>query len=403
MQKPFFYITQFFTPEPHPKDIKYILELKKKGWDPIVITGFPNYPKGELYEGYRNKLFFEDQISDVKVIRVLTYCDHSLSVFKRTLNYLVFGLFSALAILKYGKKDSFYYILQPSPFIIFGAWIIKIFKRRSKILLDVQDVFPENIEVSGFIKNRTIIKTLHFILDKFYYKMFDLFITNSDSFRKIVISKGIQQDKVMTQYNWSLAESEKCTKEQSYQYSDDGIHIVYAGNMGVHQGLSKLSAGMLEVVKLRPQVRFHFFGDGTDESNLIEMVHGSSHFIFHGRVSGDEISKFLEAADFLFLHLIKVPIYECVIPSKLQAYVEIGKPILAGVEGEARALVTENHLGEVFESENNQDFVEAVIRLVDYNDIQKKDISLRSKILYKEKFSREVGAEKVHQFILKNI
>ena len=148
---------------------------------------------------------------------------------------------------------------------------------------------------------------------------------------------------------------------------------------------------------------FHFFGDGTDFDELKKNIEGNNQIILHGRVSSDEIGKYLEAADALFLHLIKDPIYECIIPSKLQAYIEVGKPILAGIEGEARSFVTENYLGESFESENISAFEQATLNIAHYSQKNKEEIKHRSLNLYREKFSRQSGANKVDEFIRKHI
>jgi glycosyltransferase involved in cell wall biosynthesis len=111
----------------------------------------------------------------------------------------------------------------------------------------------------------------------------------------------------------------------------------------------------------------------------------------------------MEAADCLFLHLIKDKIYESIIPSKLQAYIEIGKPILAGIEGEARELVVNNDLGVAFESENEDDFVKATLEISTFNEIRSNEIKLRSLNLYKKEFSRKAGVEKIYSFIRKNL
>lgn len=195
MKKNFFYIAQYFTPEPYLKDIDFIKSMEEKGWNPIVITGYPNYPKGMIYEGFKNNFFSVEDIQGIKVIRTYTYADHSLNSYKRILNYLVFGLFASLAIIKYGDKKSFYYLLQSSPFVLICAYTIKLFKPQSTILLDIQDVFPENIRVSGIVKQKWKIDFLDFILNKFYYKTFDLFITVSESFKKIIIQKEFQKTK----------------------------------------------------------------------------------------------------------------------------------------------------------------------------------------------------------------
>lgn len=399
MTKNFFYIAQYFTPEPYLKDIQYIKDIEQKGWNPVVITGFPNYPQGEIYKGYKNNIFAEEIIDGIRVIRVYTYADHSLSAIKRALNYFIFGIFAALAILKYGKKDSFYYILQSSPFVIFCAWTIRLFKPKSKILLDIQDVFPDNIRISGFIKSKRVIDFLDFLLNTFYYKAFDLFVTVSESFRKVVASKGIDLSKILTLYNWSMVEKAPDKSPVVYSYFTEGVNIVYAGNIGVHQGLSKLVEGIICVIKENPKIYFHFFGDGTDFEKLKFLVKDSSNIILHGRVSADEIGKYLEAADVLFLHLIKDPVYESIIPSKLQAYIEVGKPILGGLEGEARNIIVENNLGEVFEPENLLDFQKAALKISNLQPENISEIKQRSLDLYTKNFSRVAGVNKLEKFI----
>lgn len=403
MTNNFFYITQFFTPEPYLKDIGFIKKIKDKGWNPVVITGFPNYPKGEIYDGYKNQLFSEETMEGIKVIRVYTYADHSLSSIKRALNYFIFGLFSALAVIRYGKKGSFYYVLQSSPFVVFCAWAVKLFKPKSKTLLDIQDVFPENIRVSGFIKSKWVIDLLDFLLDNFYYKAFDLFVTVSESFREIVASKNISLERILTLYNWSMIEKDLHHKPEIYHFVSNGFNVVYAGNIGVHQGLSKLSQGFKSITDKNSKIYFHFFGDGTDFDELKAKTSGNANVILHGRVPSTEIAKFMEGADILFLHLIKDPIYESIIPSKLQAYIEIGKPLLAGIEGEARAFVTENGLGEVFSSEDETEFKHATLKLAEYSTQRIHEIKNRSINLYHEKFSRDAGAKRIDNFIRKSL
>ena len=398
-----FYVAQYFTPEPYLKDIQFISDLEKKGLNPVVITSFPNYPHGEIYKGYKNKFFSEELMDGIRIIRVFTYADHSLSSVKRILNYFIFGLFAALAILKFGKRESFYYVLQSSPFVVLCAWTVHLFKRRSKVLLDIQDVFPENIRISGYVKSKWKISILDFFLNNFYYKSFDLFVTVSESFREMIINKGIEADKILTLYNWSMVEKTPDDEASTFEYTTSGVNIVYAGNIGVHQGLSKLYEGMRNIVEKNPAIYFHFFGDGTDFEILQELVKENTHIILHGRVSPSEIAQYLEAADILFLHLIKDPVYESIIPSKLQAYIEIGKPVLAGIEGEARRVVTDHNLGEVFDSENIADFEHATLKIAALPEDKILQIKQRSVILYQEKYSRNAGVNRVEQFIKSNL
>ena len=402
INKRFVYIAQYFTPEPYLKDILFINDIKDKGWDPIVITGFPNYPAGKIYNGYKNRLFTVEIINGIRVIRVLTYSYHGLNAFKRVINYLTFAIFSSIAIVKYGQAKSTFYILQSSPFVVFDAWTIRIFKRQSKIYLDIQDVFPENIRISGFIKFKAVINFIDYCLNKFYYKSFDSFIVVSNSFKKILTTKNIPEYKIETVFNWSMVEQVNVDGFDEIPIFDKkNINIVYAGNIGVHQGLSKLIIGFNTLNQVAHNIKIHFFGDGTDFEQLTNCLKDNGSVVFHGRVNSSEIRKYLKSADFLFLHLVKYPIYECIIPSKLQAYIQIGKPILAGLEGEAKNIITQNSLGEVFEPENNLDFINALQRIICYDELSLKEIYKRSMSLYNSEFSRKAGVDKINKFLLR--
>lgn len=404
MKRRLFYIGQYFSPEPYLKDLTFINDLKNKGWDPIVITSFPSYPKGNIYKGYKNAFFKIEILGGIKVIRVLTFPYHGLNAFKKSLFYFTFSFFSSLAIIRYGRPKSLYYVLQSSPFVIFNAWTIRLFKPRSTILLDIQDIFPENIRVSGFIKQKWIIRMIDFLLNHFYYKCFDLFVVVSKSFAKILVAKKINPAKISTLYNWSLVEKKRnqqiCPK--TTEFDPEFLHIVYAGNIGVHQGLSRLTEAYNKIPLLFPKIKLHFFGDGTDVDSLLDGIKNNPAVIVHGRVRPDEITKYLESADVLFLQLVKDPVYKYIIPSKLQAYIEIGKPILAGLEGEAEKIVLDNQLGETFDPENSEAFLTALIRILKYDKHEKEEIHTISKDLYESVFSREAGVQKLNDFLQSN-
>lgn len=403
MSKNIVYIAQYFTPEPYLKDIIFIKDLKFKGWDPVVITSFPNYPEGRIYKEYKNSFFATEKIEGIKIVRVLTYPYHGSGALKRVLNYFVFSFFSSLALLKYGKSGDLFYILQSSPFVLLNAWAIRIFKRNSKILLDIQDIFPENIRISGFIRSAKVISFIDFFLDNFYYRSFDLFIVVSNNFKKILTTKKIKEKKIKVVYNWSMVENDFINlcpvSGENESFGKEFLNVVYAGNIGVNQGLSRLSEGFKEIKRRGGTIKFHFFGDGTDLVNLQSILKDNEAVVFHGRVPSYEIGKFLAEADVLFLHLVKDPAYELIIPSKLQAYIQMGKPILAGLEGEAKDIVESNGLGETFEPENNVRFIEALNCIIQYDGSRLLEIKSRSKKLYKSEFSRKAGVDRIHQFL----
>ena len=139
MTKRILLITQWFDPEPTFKGLLFARELVSRGFDVEVITGFPNYPGGSLYDGYRLKLVQKETIDGVLVTRVPLFPSHDESKFRRIINYLSFAFSSLFYGLIFAKRPDVIYAYNPPLTVGISASIIKLF-RRVPIVLDIQDM-----------------------------------------------------------------------------------------------------------------------------------------------------------------------------------------------------------------------------------------------------------------------
>jgi hypothetical protein len=86
-------IISLFQPEPnHLKGLAYAREVARQGHSIQVLTGFPNYPDGKVYKGYKVKWCMREVMDGIEVIRVAHYPSHDRSGIRRFITYFSFAL-----------------------------------------------------------------------------------------------------------------------------------------------------------------------------------------------------------------------------------------------------------------------------------------------------------------------
>ena len=154
------YLTQWFDPEPFFKGINYVKKMKKKGHHVEVLTGFPNYPTGKLYDGYKIKLWKKEKINGISVIRTALFPSHSRSKIGRIINYFSFAMSSTLfGLIKIKNNFDLIYVYHPPITVGLTALIMK-FIWRIPYIYEIQDIWPETLRATGMVQNNF---TINFI------------------------------------------------------------------------------------------------------------------------------------------------------------------------------------------------------------------------------------------------
>lgn len=138
-------LTQYYPPEtgaPQNRLSDLALRLKNNGHEVVVLTAMPNYPKNEIFEGYKHKAFFKESINNIDVLRSWIYVGKSRSVFSRLLNYFSFMVTSFFyGLIKLKKQD---YILCESPPLFLGFLVIFYRKLKEQVLFLMYRIYGLN-------------------------------------------------------------------------------------------------------------------------------------------------------------------------------------------------------------------------------------------------------------------
>ncbi|HBF76484.1 MAG TPA: glycosyltransferase WbuB, partial [Clostridiaceae bacterium] len=89
------FLTQYFPPEvgaPQNRIYEFAKRLKDNGHNISVITAMPNYPIGEIYDGYKGKKLVIEDYNGIHIIRTSIYATKDKSFCKRLRNYFSFTL-----------------------------------------------------------------------------------------------------------------------------------------------------------------------------------------------------------------------------------------------------------------------------------------------------------------------
>jgi colanic acid biosynthesis glycosyl transferase WcaI len=392
-------LTQLFSPEPDIKCLPLAKKLLSIGYEVEVLTGYPNYPVGKLYFGYKMSFVFKEYIEGIRVNRVPLYIDHSSSKIKRILNYLSFALSASFFGVFCINKPDIIYVYHAPATIAIPAILFKLIYR-SKIFYDINDFWPDTLESSGMVKNKFVLQLVG-IYCKFSYYFFDNINVVSKGFKDKLLKSGVPEKKISLIYNWSLpirSENSELFRKFELIFKENFI-IVYAGNIGKAQSLEVIIKAALQLNKNGiSSIKFIILGEGIERENMQKQIVNlqlQDAIILTGQISALHVGKFLESADVLLLHLKKDALFEITIPSKLGAYFNTGKPILCGVSGETAELVKDSDSGLCFEPGNHIDLVNKIKSFFALDPIKRINMGTNGKEFYQRTLSFEIGSQKI--------
>ena len=340
-------LTQWFTPEPTLKGIEFAKELMERGHSVQVVTGFPNYPGGTYIRGYQVRLIEKETMEGVSVIRLPLYPSHDRSALRRIANYVTFAVAAAVVSPFAIRRADVAYVYHPPATIGLPALSLRLL-RRVPFVLDVQDLWPDTLEATGMVRSIRVLGLVG-LWTRVVYRFASRVSVLSPGFKRKLILRKVPESKISVTYNWAptVPTSEKGLAQEVAAKLAGKFNVVFAGSMGPAQALHEvLNAASLIAHELE-DVQFVMIGGGVEVTLLKDMAHdmGLSNVVFIPRMPLTEIGSVLQLADVLLVHLRADPLFEITIPSKTQAYLAAGKPILMAVGGDAADLVENAQAG----------------------------------------------------------
>lgn len=389
-------LTQWFDPEPTFKGMVFARELVRQGFEVEVLTGFPNYPGGKLYPGYRMRWLQRETIDGVQVTRVPLYPSHDQSALRRILNYVSFAAFALFHGLFSVRRCDVIYAYHPPLTVGLAASFIRLF-RRIPVVYDIQDMWPDTLRATGMIGNPTALSVVEKVC-RWVYRGVDHIVVLSPGFKRLLGERGVPAEKIDVICNWadeaSLAAPVGALP--SNFPGADRFRIVFAGNMGKAQALEAVLDAAALLQKRKAKVSFVFVGGGVDVAKLKAQVAALAldNVVFIPPVPMSEVGTLLNNADALLVHLRRDPLFEITIPSKTQAYMAVGKPLLMAVDGDAADLVRQSGGGVVAISEDAPSIAEAAQSLAMLAPEELTAMGRRAQEYYREQLALRVGVSR---------
>lgn len=360
------------TPHFYPENFKandMAFELSKKGHNVTVLTPIPDYPQGRFYEGYGVLKKRKEIINGVNIIRSLVIPRHNGNSKWLCLNYISYTFFSSLSALwlAINKKFDTIIVHEPSPIMVGIPAIIVKKIQKSPLHFWVLDLWPESLTAAGGIKNKAILYLFE-RLTRWIYKNSDSLLIGSKGYRKSIIQKGDFESKIEYFPNWVENSLSQYKNHIAIPEFPNGFNVVIAGNIGDAQDLPHV---MDTAKRLKgTNINFIFIGDGRKKEYVEKFIRDNDlkkQVYCLGRFPLETMPLFFEMADLLFFALKDSPIFSLTVPSRLQAYMSSGKPIVAMINGEGADLLKEADCGWSVPAEDSKALAKLLLELSQKN------------------------------------
>lgn len=395
------FITDNFPPEvnaPASRTFEHCREWVKKGDEVTIITCAPNFPKGRVYDGYKNKLYQKEQIEGIRVIRVWSYISANEGFAKRIIDFMSFAFMAFWAGL-FEKADI---IVGTSPqfFTTWTAETLSFFKRKPWIF-ELRDIWPESIRAVGAISGDSkLFKTLEKI-ELRLYKRSSRIISVTNSFKENLILRGIDGDKIRVVRNG--ANLERFSKRNRHLEWEEKLGLknkFVVGYVGTHGMAHKLDFIINSWPREQEDLHLILMGDGAEKTKLQELAKSLDilNITFLESMPKNDVPDVLSLMDVSLVPLKKSDLFKTVIPSKIFENAAMQTPILLGVEGESANIINEYGAGLCFEPENKTSFIKNLTILKENKEVY---FSCQNGCLNLAKaFDRRKMADEMRKYIL---
>jgi glycosyltransferase involved in cell wall biosynthesis len=330
----------------------------------------PNFPKGKVFEGYRNRLWQTETVDGIRVIRVWSYITANEGFAKRTLDYMSFMATGFVASLFVRRVDV---VIGTSPqfFTVCAAYVTSLCKRIPWVF-ELRDLWPESIRAVGAMGNSKMLDRLE-RLELFLYRKADQIVTVTESFKRSLISRGVSSTKITVVTNGvDASKFSPRSKDQDLikRFGLQGKFVAgYIGTHGMAHSLETIldAAELLKGLPDGDRFQFVLLGEGANKASLKQSSaeRGLNNVTFIDPVSKQEIARYWSLLDVAVIHLKKIELFTTVIPSKLFECMAMGIPVLHGVQGESAEIVESEGVGLLFEPENAQALYHQLLTLKD--------------------------------------
>ncbi len=400
------FFCHYYPPEvnaPAARTSEHCARWAAAGHDVTVVTCVPNCPDGVVFDGYRNRLRQQVEMVDgVRVVRVWTYVAPNVGTVRRIANYVAYMLSAICASLWLPRPDV---VVATSPQFFCGwagVWASRL--QRCPFVLEIRDIWPESIQAVGAMRGGPVVRFLEW-LERRLYRAADHIVTVGNGYRDRIAEKSPESETSRITVIMNGVDPQKFSPEMAdgvgefrRRWGLEGRFVCsYIGTIGMAHGLDVvLDAAAQLREEGRRVVLFLMVGDGARRKELQEAANErglSESVVFTGRQPRELMPTVLAASDACLVHLRATELFSTVIPSKIFETMAMERPIIMGVEGEAREIVQQAGAGIAMEPESAESLVAAIEQLAG-DDEARRAMGKSGRAFVSEEFSRDRQASR---------
>lgn len=377
-------LSQWYAPEPVliPKTIADA--ILASGNSVRVLTGFPNYPGGAVYPGFEGVRTREEQLDGASLLRVRSFTSHDQNAIRRIGSFLSFAWSSIKRSSFLNNCDVIY--VYGTPMTAAAAAVALRIRRKIPFIIHVQDLWPESVLDSGMIESSFLRRVLQAVISatlKPVYQMAHHIVVISPGMKDALIERGVDASKISTLLNWHADEQDSSLAPKREVNSQRTIRCVYAGNIGQMQDVETIIRAA-EEIQDELDLEIVIYGSGVAEESARKLADELKvrNITFMGRVSMEEMRSVYRGSDFQLVTLKDREVFRITIPSKFQASMAYGTPVITTVNGDLATICEKEGVGLVAVPESPSSLAETFRRAAALGATGRADMARRSHQFY---------------------
>ena len=399
------FLTITFDPEPGAQHgLPLARWLQARGHEVKVLTCFPQYPLGRIYDGYKTRPWQREMMDGVQVLRVPIYPSHDRSIARRFATYTSF-MASALVpgVPLIGPADVVF-LYEPPPTNGIAALALKLF-RGTPIVHHIADMWPETVLEAGVLQRSFVKSAIGGAIGaycKFLYSQASFVSVLSPGFKRLLVERGVPADKVHVVYNWADEQNFGVVPRDAELAARLGIdapfNVVYAGNVGPLQNVDTIVRAAA-LLRDQPEIRISIVGTGPCLADVRELAGtlDTNNVNFVERQPYTNMAKLNALSDVMLVHLQDKPFLHTTIPSKTQVAMACGRPIIMGVRGDAADLVARAGAGTSCAPEDPASLADTIRAMHAMPKADREALGSRGRRYYERHLSLDASAGTMEQ------
>ncbi len=363
-------ICQYCEPEPF-RVHALCRELARRGHEVHVVTGMPNYPKGERYPGYEENRILEEKLDGVFITRLPIHPRKTGAV-HRFWNYYSYVHQSKQyvrrkSLAKAEPPFDLVFVYQLSPVMMAWAGLRYAKAHGLPVLMYTLDLWPESLLAGGVARGSLVYRLYHGISGRIY-RACDRILVSSGQFSPYLRKEfGISEQKLRCLPQFA----EALFRPLPVKPREEILRLSFAGNVGLYQNLDTV-LDAAELLREEP-VEFQIVGDGSELEHLRNSARerGLENVVFLGRRPVEEMPEIYAQSDAMLVTMLRDPLISLTLPGKVQSYLAAGKPVIGAIDGETARVIREADCGFCGPAEDAAALAENVRRLLACTDTER--------------------------------